>query len=79
MSGYADMTPDQGIQVVPVVVGSKPYAVGTTEREVDDDGVSLRSPSPTLVGSDAGGRRDHVPRLPIYNRGSDETPRGPAL
>ncbi|KAH8147951.1 uncharacterized protein LAJ45_08052 [Morchella importuna] len=48
--------------------------------EVDEDGVSLRSPTPPLgEEEDVGRGRDYVPRLPIYHRGSDETPRGPAL
>ncbi|KAH0615298.1 uncharacterized protein H6S33_000934 [Morchella sextelata] len=47
--------------------------------EVDEDGVSLRSPTPPLGEEDVGRGRDYVPRLPIYHRGSDETPRGPAL
>lgn len=62
--------------VVPVVGGAN-YAANN-ERELDDDGVSLRSPSPVQDGGRAG-ERDSVPRLPIYNRGADNAERGPAL
>lgn len=59
--------------------GAPGYAVGNQrEREVDEDGVSLRSPSPVQDGGRAG-ERDSVPRLPIYNRGTGNADRGPAL
>lgn len=63
--------------VVPVVGGAK-YVAANNERELDEDGVSLRSPSPVQDGGRAG-ERDSVPRLPIYNRGADNADRGPAL
>lgn len=65
-------------EIAPVVGAAKPYAVNN-EREVDDDGVSLRSPSPVQEGRGSG-ERDSVPRLPIYNRNAGATTdRGPAL
>ncbi|KAI5853222.1 hypothetical protein DFP73DRAFT_34220 [Morchella snyderi] len=65
------------------LMGSYPPPTGMTptkqQVEVDEDGVSLRSPTPPLGEEDVERGRDYVPRLPIYHRGSDETPRGPAL
>lgn len=75
MGGYSEPR-HHGGGAVPAV-STAGYAVGN-QREVDEDGVSLRSPSPVQDGGRAG-ERDSVPRLPIYNRGIDNTDRGPAL
>lgn len=68
------------------LMGSYPPPAGVMSAkqqqqvEVDEDGVSLRSPTPPLgEEEDVGSGRDYVPRLPIYHRGSDETPRRSAL
>lgn len=78
MGSYSSPSHQQqyGGGVVPIVGGPK-YAANN-ERELDEDGVSLRSPSPVQDGGRAG-ERDSVPRLPIYNRGADNADRGPAL
>lgn len=76
MGSYPSPSHQQQYGVVPIVGGPK-YAANN-ERELDEDGVSLRSPSPVQDGGRAG-ERDSVPRLPIYNRGADNADRGPAL
>lgn len=76
MGSYSSPSHQQQYGVVPIVGGPK-YAANN-ERELDEDGVSLRSPSPVQDGGRAG-ERDSVPRLPIYNRGADNADRGPAL
>lgn len=78
MGGYSELSQQhRGGEVVPAV-GAAKYAAGN-QREVDEDGVSLRSPSPVQDGSRTQEARDSVPRLPIYNRGSEIADRGPAL
>lgn len=78
MGGYSEPNQPASGEIVPVVGAAKPYAVNT-QREVDEDGVSLRSPSPVQDGGRGSGERDSVPRLPIYNRSGGTTDRGPAL